>query len=127
MKRKQLKCPECGANLVLKQSSKFGPFYGCERWPKCDGTHCAHPDGSPVGVPANRETKQARRAAHAAFDEVRHVLQLSKGKAYRWLQDAMGMTPEQCHMGKFDKTTCEKVIDICTKAVAAAGGAEHWS
>jgi hypothetical protein len=25
-------------------------------------------------------------------------------------------------MGKFDKTTCEKVVDVCAKAVDAVGG-----
>lgn len=124
-KTPNLVCPECGAQLLLK-NSRYGPFYGCEHWPKCEGSHCAHPDGSPVGVPANRETKLARRAAHAAFDEVRVVLDMRKGQAYRWLQKAMEMTPEECHMGKFDKATCERVIAVCSAAVAASGGTGHW-
>lgn len=75
-----------------------------------------------MGIPANRETKLARRSAHAALDEVRNVLQLSKSAAYRWLQSAMEMTSDQCHIGKFDKATCEMVVDVCAKAVDAAGG-----
>lgn len=29
-------CPKCGAKMKLRQSS-WGPFYGCSRYPKCDG------------------------------------------------------------------------------------------
>jgi len=28
------KCPDCGGDLVLRES-KFGHFYGCNRYPKC--------------------------------------------------------------------------------------------
>ncbi len=31
------KCPECGANLVLR-SGKYGKFFGCSRYPKCKHT-----------------------------------------------------------------------------------------
>lgn len=31
------KCPKCGGNLGIKLS-KFGPFVGCENYPKCDYT-----------------------------------------------------------------------------------------
>jgi hypothetical protein len=75
-----------------------------------------------MGIPADRETKLARRAAHAAFDEVRNVLQLSKTDTYKWLQSVMGMASDQCHMGKFDKMTCERVVNVCAKAVNAVGG-----
>ena len=30
------KCPECGARMVLR-SSRFGQFYGCSRFPECEG------------------------------------------------------------------------------------------
>jgi len=32
-----LKCPECGGNLV-ERDSKFGKFYGCSNYPKCKFT-----------------------------------------------------------------------------------------
>ena len=54
-----LTCPECGARMPW-QMSKYGGFYSCERYPICKGTHGAHPDGSPLGIPANWATKDAR-------------------------------------------------------------------
>ena len=44
------------------------------------------------------------------------ILKNSKyGKFYRWLREQMGMTAEECHIGRFDKEQCKKVIEICTK------------
>lgn len=30
-------CPICGANTVLRDG-KYGKFYGCENFPKCNGS-----------------------------------------------------------------------------------------
>lgn len=115
-KAKELKCPECGDRLILKNSPRFGPFYGCVRWPDCDGTHSAHRDGTPMGIPANRETKQARRNAHNAFDSLRIELDWSKARGYEWLAKRMGMLPKKCHIGRFNKQQCQQVINVCEKA-----------
>src|SRR4051812_16877242 len=59
------KCPECGAVMNLRSSPKYKyrdgtdrPFYGTI--PACKCTHGAHPDGRPLGIPCNRETKDVR-------------------------------------------------------------------
>ena len=43
-------CPDCGGDMVLRETRKFTPrdgrprkFYGCIRWPECNGIHGAHP------------------------------------------------------------------------------------
>jgi ssDNA-binding Zn-finger/Zn-ribbon topoisomerase 1 len=107
----ELTCPECGAGMTLK-SSRFGPFYGCARWPDtgCPGSHGAHPDGTPLGVPANRETKAARVRAHAAFDTLWRGGGMKRRAAYRWMQDALGLTSDEAHIGRFDVPTCERLI-----------------
>lgn len=33
-KEKQLICPSCGGNLILRKG-KYGKFYGCSNYPKC--------------------------------------------------------------------------------------------
>jgi ssDNA-binding Zn-finger/Zn-ribbon topoisomerase 1 len=112
-------CPECGSDMVLRDS-RFGKFYGCVRYPACDATHGAHPDGEPLGVPANKETKQARMDAHEAFDQLwkgasKAGRKSARGNAYRWLREQLGLTKEQCHIGRFDKAMCLKVIELCEK------------
>ena len=31
------KCPKCGSDTIEK-NGKFGRFFGCTRWPKCNGS-----------------------------------------------------------------------------------------
>lgn len=35
------RCPKCGSEMSLRkprQGDEWLPFYGCRRWPECDGT-----------------------------------------------------------------------------------------
>lgn len=129
-----LPCPECGDWLHLK-ASRFGLFYGCSRFPACRATHGAHPDGNPLGVPANKETKLARIAAHAAFDPLweqiassyeirpmksksrrrneRHIKKRQRVRAYRWLAEQLQIGFDECHFGSFDIATCAKAEAFC--------------
>jgi ssDNA-binding Zn-finger/Zn-ribbon topoisomerase 1 len=112
-----LPCPElgCGSMMELRRSS-FGLFYGCTRYPHCAGTHGAHPDGSPLGIAADHETKQARIRAHEAFDQLwRDKLLPSRKAAYRWMQEALALSKEDAHIGRFS-------IDQCEALIAAARG-----
>lgn len=125
-----LACPDCGSPMVLRPS-RYGQFYGCSQFPACRGTHGAHPDGKPLGVPANTETKQARIAAHAAFDPLwqdapslyrieddyetacKRIRRRARLRAYTWLSEQMGIPFHDCHIGNFDKATCERVVQVC--------------
>jgi ssDNA-binding Zn-finger/Zn-ribbon topoisomerase 1 len=105
--------------MVLRES-RFGLFYGCVRYPACDTTHGAHADGTPLGVPANKETRQARMAAHAAFDQLwqgatKAGKKSARHKAYAWLREQLDLTKEECHIGRFDKAMCQRVIEVCER------------
>lgn len=126
-------CPDCGAPMVLRETMKFpqkngqpGLFYGCKRFPRCKATHGAHPDGRPLGIPANAETKAARHRAHTAFDFIWEQQLLTRGAAYRWLSKKMGY---EAHMGEMDIEQCDRVIFFCERFDASdpdavAAGAE---
>lgn len=108
-----VKCPECGAPMTLiTKNAKYGPFYGCVmfRQTGCRGTHSAHANGQPMGVPGDRETKAARVRAHAAFDQLWTGGKMSRKKAYQWMQETMHLTKRQAHIGKFDVEQCEALI-----------------
>ena len=108
-------CPDCGSDMILRPS-KYGLFYGCTQYPKSKSTHGAHPDGKPLGIPANKETKEWRMRAHDEFDG------LWKGKApvmnrkesYVWMQKTMEMTTDEAHIGKFDIKQCQDLIEAIT-------------
>lgn len=118
-RRLEAACPECGSDMVLRDS-RFGLFYGCVRYPACDATHGAHPNGDPLGVPADKETKRARMAAHDSFDllwkgATKKGRKSARKEAYAWLRERLGLTKEECHIGRFDIAMCAKVVELCEK------------
>ena len=108
-----LVCPECGEPMWLRPAFRgSGVFYRCSTWldKSCPGTHGAHPDGRPLGVPATRKTKDARMAAHHVFDHLWKTKWMSRGAAYRWMQKALGMTADEAHIGRFDRAQCKALV-----------------
>lgn len=110
-------CADCGSPMQLR-SSRFGPFYGCTRWPECDGTHGAHPDGAPLGRPADYDTRRARIKAHEAFDGLWQTGRLKRRTAYNWMQRAMRLRPEQAHIGRFNAGQCYRLIRLVRQELA---------
>jgi ssDNA-binding Zn-finger/Zn-ribbon topoisomerase 1 len=130
-------CPDCGAPMVLRSTSKItyrdgkpSRFWGCSMYPRCKATHGAHPDGKPLGIPGDRQTKLARIRCHDAFDllwkgaarmyeVVKHDGQrkrleaTARARAYAWLRSQLGMSEADCHIGRFDIPTADRAIEIC--------------
>jgi ssDNA-binding Zn-finger/Zn-ribbon topoisomerase 1 len=102
-------CPDCGAPMKLR-GSKYGLFYGCTTYPACKAAHGAHPDGRPLGKPATKFVKGKRIQAHEAFDKLWEGTRMKRKDAYRWMQEAMGMTKEEAHIGNYDAEQCERLI-----------------
>jgi ssDNA-binding Zn-finger/Zn-ribbon topoisomerase 1 len=115
-----LDCPYCGGTLSLKPS-RYGRFYGCSGYPACDATVGAHPDGSPLGTPANQPLKDARIAAHASFDRLWKGGG-SRGRAYRFLQSALNLSEDACHIGMFDLAMCARVVEVCDRELGRRSG-----
>lgn len=110
--RTDLICPDCGALMVLR-SSKYGVFYGCSTYPACRSAHGAHKDGgAPLGIPANKETKDWRIKAHNAFDQLWKVKGMKRKDAYRWMREAMSLPKEDCHIGRFNIDQCNELIGL---------------
>lgn len=106
-----VECPLCRSRMRLK-TSRYGLFYGCERWPACDATHGAHPSGEPLGVPADAETKRWRIKAHEAFDQLWKGVgaTMTRREAYRWMIYTMALPGSEAHIGCFSKEQCERLI-----------------
>lgn len=115
-------CPDCGAAMVLRDSI-HGPFYGCKNYPRCKATHGAHKaTGLPLGIPADAPTKRARQAAHALFDQLwkgkalrgrhRSHPEMDRREAYAWMAEAMGLTTDEAHIGRFDAAQCERLCEL---------------
>lgn len=134
-------CPYCSQPAQFLESSAslyrgrdFGPVWicrPCAAWVGC------HPGtNKPLGIPADAATKAARSVAHTAFDRLwkeiasSYVLNSALGRgakkrneyrirkrgrtrAYRWLAEQLGITPEDCHIGAMDAATCARVAELC--------------
>jgi len=65
-------------------------FYGCSRWPDCRATHGAHPDGKPMGVPADAETKKLRQGVHKQAERIwgkwDEIDKHQKNRMYDWFR-----------------------------------------
>jgi len=74
------RCPDCGGKVSLL-AGKFGLFYRCLdgwiQWRKanfdltvetCSGKFSANSDGTPLGIPGNRATRQARQRIHRLLE-----------------------------------------------------------
>jgi hypothetical protein len=117
-------CPYCGKDAVLVDSAEvYGRSYGliylcrpCKAWV---GVHKG--TEKPLGRLANKELREAKKAAHAAFDPLwRAKIRrdgCSKSQArkagYSWLAKQLGIHFSECHIGMFDVDLCEKVIAVC--------------
>lgn len=89
-----LNCPECRGLMELRTSHTFK--YRNGEWTKfwrcrdinCSGKHSAHPDGTPLGKPANKDTRQARFYLHLLIDRVWDPEDREQKKNRdRWLHD----------------------------------------
>jgi hypothetical protein len=124
--RKPVTCPYCGAEAVLVDSEEvYGRSYGliylcrpCRAWV---GVHKG--TEMPLGRLANKELREWKIAAHAAFDPLWQAKMrrdnCSKGQArkaaYTWLAEKLGIPLRKCHIGMFDIDLCKRTVEVCEK------------
>jgi hypothetical protein len=93
-------------DLVGKQ------FWRCQ---PCGAYVGCHPGTStPLGRLANAQLRRAKQQAHAAFDPIWRSKERSRGEAYAWLAEQLGISKNNCHIGMFDVEMCERVVSVCT-------------
>lgn len=113
-------CATCDARglagrLELRRGP-YGLFYGCTSWPVCTMKIGAHQKtGEPLGIPADKATRNARIRAHAVFDRLWKWDAISdpymtRNQAYRWMQRTMELSVDDAHIGKFTVDQCERLI-----------------
>jgi ssDNA-binding Zn-finger/Zn-ribbon topoisomerase 1 len=117
-----VRCGDCGATMVLRCTDKYHYhdgrprlFYGCGRFPDCRSIHGAHPDGYPLGVPADARTREARQHVHAVVAVYAQAHRLSMPEMYEFLAAGLEMDDDECHIGKFDLAQCRAAILLCAE------------
>lgn len=116
-------CPFCNSQVEFGSADRvYGPAYAhlnlyiCSKFPACDSYVGAH-DGSglPKGTLADKPLREARKAAHAAFDPLWNLAEskiFSRREAYEWLAKSLRIEKHETHIGMFDLVTCQEVVRL---------------
>jgi len=125
-----LTCPYCQGEVLLASSTEvyggrdYGPIYLCR---PCWAYVGCHPGTTkPLGRLANAELREWKKRAHAAFDPIwrerfarknaidpTYKKGMARGGRYKCLAELMGITRQECHIGMFDISQCQQVVELC--------------
>lgn len=121
-------CPYCDKVAKFHQTSEafyrgidYGPVWACIPCGAWVGCHKTGTGTTPLGRLANAELRQAKIAAHAAFDPLWRRKMAKQGASqgdarragYRWLSEQLGIEAAATHIGMFDAETCRRVVALC--------------
>jgi hypothetical protein len=113
---RNVQCPYCGNPARLEDSAiiysrSYGMIWDCRPCDAYVGTHKGSKDHAPLGRLADRELREWKKRAHAAFDPLWKSGRITRPEAYKHLQELMGMTADQAHIGKFDVAECMALVE----------------
>jgi hypothetical protein len=114
--------PLCGCGRPAKLVAGvalYGPTarVGASYWvcKPCGAAVGCHPGTTtPLGTLATPALRAWRREVHAALDPLWKGGSMSRGQAYAWLADLMGIPPASCHVGMMDQAWCERALQALT-------------
>lgn len=121
-------CDYCGSPATLEDSKvvygkSYGPIYICRCVPgDIAYVGCHKGTEEPLGRLANLNLRQWKIKAHWAFDPLWKKGLISRGRAYRWLADELGIPKEECHIGMFDVQMCKRVVELSVIKLMKIGG-----
>lgn len=118
-------CDYCGSAAALVDSAEvygrsYGPMWLCRPCDAYVGTHKNSRNHAPLGRLANRELREAKKAAHAAFDPLWRSGRKDRQQAYGWLSEQLEIPMAKTHIGMFDLDLCRRTIEVCRKFMEAA-------
>jgi hypothetical protein len=91
---------------------KYGKSYMCYYCKPCDAyVGCHNNTKHALGIMANKELRKLRMECHKLFDKWWQG-KSSRRCCYDWLQWKMSLSPQQAHIGMFDKEKCLKLLEI---------------
>ncbi|WP_448205397.1 zinc-finger-containing protein [Azospirillum sp. sgz302134] len=125
----RLLCSYCGMPTELLRNSAviygtdYGPVHRCPLgcgWVGCHPGTC-----KALGRVADRDLRQAKMAAHQAFDRLwkrkawlmggkRRHYQAARQAGYRWLAEQLGIDHSLCHIGFMNLAMCRRVVALCS-------------
>lgn len=113
-------CPYC--NQVTKFTANFRLDRDVNKYiylcPNCGASVSAHnSDGSPMGIPANKELRKLRFDTHKLLEKYAKKKYMSRKQSYIWLAKKTNKKYEDTHIGYFTYDECQKANKILKKIV----------
>lgn len=123
---KEVYCGYCGKQAefvdskVIYHGKSYGMIYLCRCCPGYAYVGVHKGTDRPKGTLANAELREWRKAAHHAFDPLwqQGSFKHRRKAAYSWLAQMMGLPVAEAHIGLFDASKCQQVINICQSPTA---------
>jgi hypothetical protein len=107
-----------GRWALIWYCSACGAFVGCH-----EGTDV------PLGLMADRDTRQARYELHKVFDRLWKKGPLARDDAYRWLASVLNLPPEWAHISMLSEEQClvvQKALQTPPRRPRAGVDRRHW-
>lgn len=139
-------CPYCERQALPVTGAVLYPhrpdlarkrFYLCS---PCNAYCGTHPDGRPLGRPADATLRRARNHVHELFDPLWQKVAeayegedngklrgVARARAYRWLAERMGIEVPDCHVAMFDVYQCRQAYRILRDDRPTAVSIRAWS
>jgi DNA topoisomerase-1 len=97
-------CPECNAEMILREDGRFGPYYGCSKYPRCKGKRKV-PFGKKCPK-CNEELfatlfKEEMKLACMGYPNCKHIENIPEDKKVNWVNPE-DVTPP-LYKSKFEK------------------------
>ncbi len=113
----QVICPYCNQPAKLVDSvtvyrKSYGMIWDCRPCDAYVGAHKNSPRHAPLGRLANKELREWKKLAHAAFDPLWMGGKYSRPEAYKWMQEVMSISSDDAHIGKFDVDKCKQLVRL---------------
>lgn len=121
--RNRPKCPVHGCEFEQRHG-RFGMFYGCPHYPECDRTASRSKQDKLWRI-SDQLTRNARKAAHKAFDELWKSGKIPRTACYRALAKLMDMPANKCHIEHFGVEYCGRVVELVKSGAIIHERAKH--
>lgn len=114
---KQQYCPYCNGTASVKDSAIiYGRSYGnaliCDNYPLCKSYATVYHEGRYM---ADAELRKLRKSCHDDyFDPLWKQQGYKRNRLYRRLREFLGVSKDEAHFGKMNKSQCTDVINAIT-------------
>jgi len=115
-------CPYCAQQAQLVDSKTiyphsdrdYGKFWHCPTDQAWVGVHKNSPRFAPLGRLANAELRDWKMKAHAVFDPFWKGGLMNRRKAYKMMQQILGVSKAEAHIGMLNVEQCQALIQELT-------------